>query len=47
MFTEGQRSLHAAEVSVLVRGEALKRSMSQYLIDQIASQAIIEILPFT
>jgi thioredoxin reductase (NADPH) len=40
-------SSYAAEVKVLVRGEGLKLSMSQYLIDQIASKANIEILPFT
>jgi thioredoxin reductase (NADPH) len=38
---------YAAEVKVLVRGEGLKFSMSQYLVDQIASKANIEILPFT
>ncbi len=40
-------SSYAAEVKVLVRGEGLKLSMSRYLIDQIASKANIEILPFT
>jgi len=40
-------SSYAAEVKVLVRGEGLKISMSQYLIDQIASKANIELLPFT
>jgi len=40
-------SSYAAEVKVLVRGEGLKLSMSQYLIDQIASKANIEVLPFT
>src|ERR1700677_4413672 len=40
-------SSYAAQVKVLVRGEELKLSMSQYLIDQIASKANIEILPFT
>jgi len=40
-------SSYAAEVKVLVRGEGLKISMSQYLIDQIASKANIEVLPFT
>ena len=39
-------SSYAAEVKVLVRGEGLKLSMSQYLIDQIASKANIEILSF-
>jgi thioredoxin reductase (NADPH) len=40
-------SSYAAEVKVLVRGEGLKRTMSQYLIDQIASKANIQVLPFT
>jgi thioredoxin reductase (NADPH) len=40
-------SSYAAEVKVLVRGEGLKLSMSQYLIDQIASKANIQVLPFT
>jgi thioredoxin reductase (NADPH) len=40
-------SSYAAEVKVLVRGAGLKLSMSQYLIDQIASKANIEVLPFT
>jgi thioredoxin reductase (NADPH) len=40
-------SSYAAEVKVLVRGEGLKISMSQYLIDQIASKANIEVLPLT
>jgi thioredoxin reductase (NADPH) len=40
-------SSYAAQVNVLVRGEGLKLSMSQYLVDQIASKANIEILPFT
>jgi thioredoxin reductase (NADPH) len=39
-------SSYAAEVKVFVRGEGLKLSMSQYLIDQIASKANIEVLPF-
>ena len=38
-------SSYAAEVKVLVRGEGLKLSMSQYLIDQIASKANIKVLP--
>src|SRR6204780_2366149 len=38
-------SSYAAEVKILVRGEGLKLSMSQYLIAQIASKANIEILP--
>jgi thioredoxin reductase (NADPH) len=40
-------SSYAAEVNVLVRGEGLKLSMSQYLIDQIASKANIKVLPHT
>jgi thioredoxin reductase (NADPH) len=40
-------SSYATEVKVLVRGEGLKLSMSQYLIGQIASKANIEVLPFT
>jgi thioredoxin reductase (NADPH) len=40
-------SSYAAEVRVLVRGEGLKLSMSQYLIDQIASKANIKVLPHT
>jgi len=40
-------SNYAAEVNVLVRGEGLKLSMSQYLISQIASKANIKILPHT
>ena len=40
-------SSYAAVIKVLVRGEGLKLSMSQYLIDQIASKASIEVLPFT
>jgi thioredoxin reductase (NADPH) len=40
-------SSYAAEVKVLVRGEGLKLSMSQYLIDQIASKANIKVLPRT
>ena len=40
-------SSYAAEVRILVRGEGLKLSMSQYLIDQLASKANIEVLPFT
>jgi thioredoxin reductase (NADPH) len=38
-------SSYAAEVKVLVRGENLKLSMSQYLIDQIAAKANIKVLP--
>jgi thioredoxin reductase (NADPH) len=40
-------SSYAAEVRILVRGEGLRLSMSQYLIDQIASKANIQVLPFT
>ena len=40
-------SSYAAEVKVLVRGEGLKLSMSQYLIDQIASKANIKIASLT
>jgi thioredoxin reductase (NADPH) len=40
-------SSYAAEVKILVRGEGLKLSMSQYLIAQIASKTNIEVLPFT
>jgi thioredoxin reductase (NADPH) len=38
-------SSYAAQVKMLVRGEGLKLSMSQYLIDQIASKANIKVLP--
>ena len=40
-------SNYAAEVKVLVRGEGLKLSMSQYLINQIASKANVKVLAFT
>jgi thioredoxin reductase (NADPH) len=40
-------SSYAAEVKVLVRGEGLKLSMSQYLIGEIASKANIEVVPFS
>jgi thioredoxin reductase (NADPH) len=40
-------SSYAAEVKVLVRGKGLKLSMSQYLIDQIASKANIDVFPYT
>lgn len=40
-------SNYAADVKVLVRGEGLKLTMSQYLIDQIASKANIKVLPYT
>jgi thioredoxin reductase (NADPH) len=39
-------SSYAAEVKILVRGEGLKLSMSQYLIDQIAAKANIQVLPY-
>jgi thioredoxin reductase (NADPH) len=40
-------SNYASEVKVLVRGEGLKLSMSQYLIGEIASKANIEVVPFS
>jgi thioredoxin reductase (NADPH) len=40
-------SNYATQVKVLVRGEGLKLSMSQYLIGEIASKANIEVVPFT
>jgi thioredoxin reductase (NADPH) len=40
-------SNYAAEVKVLVRGEGLKLSMSQYLIGEIAFKANIEVVPFS
>jgi thioredoxin reductase (NADPH) len=40
-------SSYAAEVKLLVRGSGLTASMSQYLIDQIASKGNIDVLPFT
>jgi thioredoxin reductase (NADPH) len=40
-------SSYAAEVKVLVRGEGLKLSMSQYLIGEIASKSNIQVLPST
>ncbi len=40
-------SNYADEVKVLVRGEGLKLSMSQYLIGEIASKANIEVVPFS
>jgi thioredoxin reductase (NADPH) len=40
-------SHYASEVIVLVRGEGLKLTMSQYLIDQIARQKNIKIAPYT
>jgi len=38
-------SNYAAHVTMLVRGDGLKLSMSQYLIDQIASKANIKVFP--
>jgi thioredoxin reductase (NADPH) len=40
-------SSYAVEVKVLVRGEGLKLTMSQYLIGEIASKANIQVVPFT
>jgi thioredoxin reductase (NADPH) len=40
-------SSYASEVKVLVRGEGLKLTMSQYLIGEIASKANIEVVPYT
>ena len=40
-------SSYAAEVKVLVRGEGLNLTMSQYLIGEIASKANIQVIPFT
>ncbi|MBE9033285.1 FAD-dependent oxidoreductase, partial [filamentous cyanobacterium LEGE 11480] len=37
---------YARKVRILVRGESLTKSMSQYLIDQIDGTANIEVLPF-
>ena len=37
-------SNHARSVTILCRGEALKKSMSQYLIDQLASRSNIHVL---
>lgn len=46
----GQAAMHfaqyAAKVRMLVRGESLAKSMSQYLIDQIAATDNIEVLTF-
>lgn len=39
-------SKYARQVHVLVRSESLTKSMSQYLIDQIAATENIEVLPF-
>lgn len=38
---------HAAKVRVLVRGEGLAATMSSYLIDRIAANPRIELMPFT
>jgi thioredoxin reductase (NADPH) len=40
-------SSYAAEVRILVRGEGLKQSMSQYLINQITSKANIAVSPYS
>ena len=40
-------SNYATEVKVVVRGEGLKLSMSQYLIGEIACKENIEVVPFT
>jgi thioredoxin reductase (NADPH) len=40
-------SSYAVEVKVLVRGEGLKLTMSQYLIGEIASKANIQVVPYT
>jgi thioredoxin reductase (NADPH) len=39
-------SKYASRVRILVRGESLTKSMSQYLIDQIAGTPNIEVLPY-
>ena len=39
-------SKYAKKVNMLVRGESLVKSMSQYLIDQISSTDNIEVMPF-
>ncbi|NEP55693.1 MAG: FAD-dependent oxidoreductase [Symploca sp. SIO2G7] len=39
-------SKYARQVQILVRGESLTKSMSQYLIDQIAGTDNIEVMPF-
>jgi thioredoxin reductase (NADPH) len=39
-------SKYASKVRILVRGESLTKSMSQYLIDQITGTSNIEVLPF-
>jgi thioredoxin reductase (NADPH) len=38
---------YAAQVKVLVRGEGLRLTMSQYLIGEIACKANIEVMPFS
>jgi thioredoxin reductase (NADPH) len=40
-------SNHARSVTILCRGEALGRSMSRYLVDQLASRANVQVLPRT
>jgi len=40
-------SRYARKVTMLVRGESLTKSMSQYLIDQINGTSNIEVLPYT
>ncbi|MCC7445824.1 MAG: FAD-dependent oxidoreductase [Anaerolineae bacterium] len=47
----GQAAMHfaryARNVTILVRGESLTSSMSQYLIDQIAATPTITVMPYT
>jgi thioredoxin reductase (NADPH) len=38
---------YASRVTLVVRGEGLRRSMSQYLIGQLASKGNVEVLPWT
>jgi len=38
---------YARRVNILIRGEDLRRSMSQYLVDQIAAVDVISVHPFT
>lgn len=40
-------SEHATTVTMLIRGESLTKSMSQYLIDQIQATPNIKLMPFT
>ncbi len=40
-------STHARSVSILCRGESLEKSMSRYLIDQLAARSNIRVLPRT